>query len=156
VLDYGRTYGLKTVVLRQSCIYGERQFGMLGQGWISWFARKILEGEAVTIYGDGKQVRDILYVDDWVNVAWQAAQIGEGVYNIGGGPANTISVLEAIDHLEKMTGITVKKHFDQPRVSDQEYYVSDITKAKNKLHWEPKVGIDEGLKRLIDWTKKII
>lgn len=156
VLDYGRTFNLKTVVLRQSCIYGERQFGMLGQGWISWFALQILKKKGVTIYGDGKQIRDILYVDDWVNVAWQAAQIGKGVYNVGGGPTNTISVTEAIARLEKITGNTIEKNFDNPRVSDQEYYVSNIDKAKNELRWEPKINVDEGLKRLVEWTKEIV
>ncbi|OHB17109.1 MAG: hypothetical protein A2544_01110 [Candidatus Zambryskibacteria bacterium RIFOXYD2_FULL_43_10] len=156
VLDYGRTYGLKTVVLRQSCIYGERQFGMLGQGWISWFALKILRGEPITIFGDGRQVRDILHVDDFVNIAAIALNKGDGVYNIGGGESNTISVLEAIERLEKMTGKIVEKRFGATRVGDQEYYVSDITKAQETLGWEPKVKIEEGLNRLVEWTKQTI
>jgi len=142
-------------VLRQSCIYGERQFGMLGQGWISWFALRILQDKPITIFGTGKQIRDILYVDDWVDAAWKAAQNGKGVYNIGGGPENAISVLDAIIRLEDTTGKKIEKSFDKPRVSDQEYYVSDITKAKKELNWKPKIKIEEGLEKLVAWTKQI-
>lgn len=156
VLDYARTYGLQTVVLRQSCIYGERQFGMLGQGWISWFALRILKDEPITIFGKGNQIRDILYVNDWVNVAWKAAQHGSGVYNIGGGPKNAISVLDAITRLKNITNKKIEQNFDKPRISDQEYYVSNITKAKKELDWEPKINIEEGLKKLVAWTKQII
>ncbi len=156
VLDYGRTYGFQAVVLRQSCIYGERQFGMLGQGWISWFALRILQGQPVTIFGDGKQSRDILHVSDWVRVAERAASQGSGVYNVGGGSKNAISIIEAVQLLQDRSGKKVDLKYDQARLGDQEYYVSDNSKAKRDLDWEPVVGITDGLESLVKWTEQII
>jgi CDP-paratose 2-epimerase len=158
VLDYAHTFGLSTVVLRNSCIYGERQFGIEGQGWIAWFASRLLSGKPLTIFGDGRQVRDILHVDDWVEVALRAADNASkgSVFNIGGGKNNSISLLDAVRLISKIANVKAILSFEDPRVSDQQYYVSDITKAKAELNWSPVISTEEGIRRLIEWTKQII
>ncbi len=158
VRDYQRIYGLPTVVLRQSCIYGPRQFGIEDQGWLAWFVIAAVTGKSISIYGDGKQVRDVLYVEDLLN-AYDAAlgQIDHSagqIYNVGGGPANVISVWKDFGPmLEEAVGHEVPVRWDDWRPGDQRIYVSDIRKAGEELGWTPQVSVKEGLNRLFDWVK---
>ena len=157
VRDYSRIYGLKTVVFRQSCIYGPHQFGNEDQGWVAHFAISALKGKGITIYGDGKQVRDVLYVGDLIK-AFQSAlknivRTSGEVYNLGGGKQNSISLLEFIAKLEELTGKKILYTFSDWRPGDQKIYVSEIKKAKRDFNWEPKVKVDEGIKRLLNWVK---
>jgi CDP-paratose 2-epimerase len=155
-LDYARIYGLKTVVFRQSCIYGPRQFGMEDQGWLAWFSIRATQGEPVTIYGDGKQVRDILFVDDLLS-AYDAAlkHIGNTAgraYNIGGGPANTLSLLELVQMLDRKCDRKLQHSFESWRPGDQPVFVSNIAKAQADFGWSPRVGVEDGVDRLIGWV----
>lgn len=158
VRDYFRIYDLPTVVMRQSCIYGPRQFGIEDQGWVAWFVIAVITGRQISIYGDGKQVRDILYVDDLLN-AYDAAiggiEVSAGqVYNLGGGPANTISVWREFGPmLERLANRKIEVEFGDWRPGDQRLYVSDIRKAGKELGWLPKVDVEEGVKRLFDWVR---
>jgi CDP-paratose 2-epimerase len=155
VRDYYRIYGLPTVVLRMSCIYGPRQFGNEDQGWVAHFALTGLRGADLTIYGDGKQVRDLLYVDDLVDVMMLCISrtdltAGE-IFNIGGGPANTISVWNELSApLGKLIGKLPPVTYGPFRPGDQRVYISDIRKAQRVLGWTPKVGITDGLKRMVE------
>jgi CDP-paratose 2-epimerase len=156
-LDYGRIYGLKTVVFRQSCIYGPRQFGMEDQGWLAWFSIRALQRKPVTIYGDGKQVRDILYVEDLI-AAYDAAvrhidKTAGRAYNIGGGPENTLSLLELVGALNRKFGRELECSFGDWRPGDQPVFISSIAKAKSDFGWQPQVGVTEGVDRLIEWVK---
>lgn len=155
VQEYGYLYGMRCAVFRMSCIYGPRQWGVADQGWVSWFARAILEGSPITVYGDGKQVRDLLYVSDLVTVIEKAlaSQLTAEVFNIGGGPDNKISLLEAIKMIEGLTGRSAAIRYANWRLSDQKAYVSDISKAKAKLGWEPEVPPKVGMERLLRWTR---
>lgn len=159
VRDYHRIYGLPTVVFRQSCIYGTRQFGVEDQGWVAWMIIAAVTGKPITIYGDGKQIRDVLFVEDLLN-AYDAAvaQIGQAagrVYNVGGGPANTMSIwTEFGPKLEKLLGTPIPVGRGDWRPGDQKVFVADVRKAKVELGWEPKVGVEEGVKRLFEWVKE--
>jgi CDP-paratose 2-epimerase len=159
VRDYSRIYGLPTVVLRQSCIYGPRQFGIEDQGWVAWFLIASILNRPITIFGDGKQVRDLLYVADLLNVydavINQIDQSAGQVYNIGGGPNNVMSVWKDFGPiLEENLGHAVKVKFGDWRPGDQRIYVSDIRKAEKELSWSPNVSIREGIKRLFEWVKQ--
>ena len=157
VRDYARIYDLPTVVFRQSCIYGPRQMGVEDQGWVAWFIIAAVQGEPIIIYGDGKQVRDVLYVDDLLD-AYDAAveRIGATageVYNVGGGPAHTMSIwAEFGPLLEELTGHSIYVSYDDWRPGDQRIYVSNIRKAEQELGWRPTVGIEEGIERLYEWV----
>lgn len=156
VHDYGRIYGMDTVVLRQSCIYGPRQFGLEDQGWVAWFIIASCLGKPLTIYGDGKQIRDLLYIDDLIRAYDMATRAGEktrgGIYNIGGGSNNTISIwIEFAPLLEKIIGRPIPVTFKNARLGDQKIFVADIGKAKKEFGWEPKVGIQEGIAKLYQW-----
>lgn len=154
VQDYGHLYGLKTGVFRMSCICGTRQFGVEDQGWVAWFTIAIILGKPITIYGDGKQVRDVLYVTDLVSIFDAFIKSGRSdVYNVGGGNKNTLSLLELLDILEELTGKRSLVSFDSWRPSDQKVYVSGISKAKAKLFWEPKVNPVEGIKKMVGWVE---
>jgi CDP-paratose 2-epimerase len=163
VRDYSRIYEIPTVVMRQSCIYGQRQFGVEDQGWVAWFTIAASMNKPITIFGDGMQVRDVLYVDDLFN-AWDIAvkkisKVSGEVFNIGGGPSYTLSLLELLDYLEKLLDKKISYSFDDWRPGDQPVYVSDISKAKKVLGWEPKVDPKEGVRLLADWivqNKKVI
>lgn len=155
VQDYARVFDIPTVVFRMSCIYGPRQFGNEDQGWVAHFVRSALERRPITIYGDGKQVRDILFVDDLVAALVQAqARIGDlagQVFNIGGGPANAVSLLELIVAIEDLLGVTIEGSFRPFRPGDQLYYVSDIRRFAATTGWRPRVGIADGLRGLAGW-----
>jgi CDP-paratose 2-epimerase len=157
VRDYARIYGLPTVVMRQSCIYGQRQFGIEDQGWVAWFIIGAVTGKPITIYGDGKQVRDVLYVDDLLNaydLAIEKIDIAKGqIYNLGGGPANVMSVwAEFGPMLEKLLGDTIEVARGDWRPGDQRVFYADIHKAERELGWKPKIGVEEGVKRLFEWV----
>lgn len=155
VLDYARTYGLKTAVFRMSCIYGPHQLGNEDQGWVAHFLIQALRGKPITIYGDGKQVRDILYVQDLLTAFKKAlARIdtlsGEA-FNIGGGPGNTISLIELIRIIQDLTGEKIPVTFEGWRTGDQKYYVSDTGKFNRQTGWVPRISPDTGIKRLYEW-----
>jgi CDP-paratose 2-epimerase len=155
VQDYAHTYGLRTAVFRMSCIYGTRQFGFEDQGWLAHFIICAVLKRPITIYGNGKQVRDALYVTDLVR-AYDAFLRGgrpHGVYNIGGGPSQTLSLLELIDRLARRCGRTLDVRFTDWRPSDQRVYVSDIRTASSELSWQPSVSVDEGIDRLLGWVE---
>jgi CDP-paratose 2-epimerase len=159
VHDYHRIYGLPTCVFRQSCIYGPRQFGIEDQGWVAWFVIAAITGRPITIYGDGKQVRDILFVEDLLDMydlAIARPDVASGkIFNVGGGAEKTISIWKEFGPmLEKLTGHEIKIGWGDWRPGDQRVYVSDIRKAENELGWKPKVGVVEGITRLFDWVNK--
>ncbi len=158
ILDYSKTYGLKTLVFRMSCIYGPHQFGNEDQGWVAHFLISVLKGKEISIFGNGKQVRDILYAEDLVNAFLLALknidQLQGEVFNIGGGTENAVSLLEILDKIEKITTITPKINFEDWRRGDQYYYVSNIDKFSKLTGWKPKYNIDEGLEALLNWFKK--
>jgi CDP-paratose 2-epimerase len=157
VRDYGRIYDLPTVVFRMSCIYGPRQFGTEDQGWVAHFIISALTERSITIYGNGKQVRDVLFVDDLVRVFRLATDridkaAGE-VFNIGGGPCNTISVWAEFGQLlAKLAGRDISVDFDGWRPGDQPCYVSDIRKAGELLDWYPRIDKETGVRRLWEWA----
>ncbi len=157
VRDYARIYGLNTVVFRQSCIYGPRQFGIEDQGWVAWFTIAALFGQPITIYGDGKQVRDVLFVDDLVAAYLAAtdkiAVTAGKIYNIGGGPANTLSLRELVATLDAALGAKLKPKRADWRPGDQPVYISDIRLAKTEFGWAPTVSTEEGVHRLIEWVR---
>jgi len=154
VQDYGHLYGLKTGVFRMSCIYGERQFGVEDQGWVAWFVIATVLGKPITIFGDGKQMRDVLYVKDLVKAfdLFIKSDLTCEVFNMGGGPGNTLSLLELLEILEKKSGKRSWIKFDNWRASDQKVYVSDISEAKTKLKWKPQVGPEKGVEKLVKWV----
>lgn len=157
VRDYARIYGLQTVVFRKSCIYGPRQFGMEDQGWVAWFTLAALHGRPITIFGDGRQVRDVLYIDDLVRAyraAYRRIDVASGqVFNIGGGPASTLSLLELLDMLKDLLGRRVPVGYAGWRPGDQKVYVSDIRKAERVLGWKPTVSPETGVRRLYQWIR---
>lgn len=157
VRDYYRIYGLKTVVFRQSCIYGPHQFGIEDQGWVAWFTIAGVTGKPITIYGDGKQVRDVLFVEDLVDAYWiafeQRMKIAGRVFNLGGGTDNQLSLLELIRVLEQELGIRFDCSFKDWRPGDQPVFVSDVSTAQRELNWRPKTGVKEGLHRLVAWVR---
>lgn len=157
IRDYARIYGLKTVVFRQSCIYGPRQYGVEDQGWIAWFTIAALLGKPITIYGDGKQVRDVLHVADLARAFELAVEkIGDvrgQVFNIGGGPKNVMAILEVFPLLERFLGQPVPRTHGDWRPGDQPVYVSDIAKAKKILGWLPTITAHDGVRQLFEWCK---
>jgi CDP-paratose 2-epimerase len=158
VRDYARIYGIPTVVLRQSCIYGTRQFGIEDQGWVAWFAIAAGFERPITIYGNGKQVRDVLYVDDLVR-AYAAAierrdRVAGRIFNIGGGPRFAISIwTEFGPMLEELLGRKIPVTYADWRPGDQPVYVSDISGAEEALGWKPSVQPQEGITRLLEWIE---
>jgi CDP-paratose 2-epimerase len=155
VLDYARSFGVPTAVFRMSCIYGQRQMGTEDQGWVAHFLIRALEGRALTIYGDGRQVRDILDVDDAVNAYMAALQHIDRVkgraFNLGGGPANAISLLELIDKIRAITGREVPLEFEDWRQGDQRWFVADTSAARGELALSKPRGWREGVARLAEW-----
>lgn len=156
VLDYARIYGLRSVSFRQSCIYGYRQFGVEDQGWVAWFTIAAVLGKPVTIYGDGKQARDVLFIEDLVDLyllTIDKIDCCKGkAYNIGGGPNNTMSLLELISKLEALSGRPLTCSFDSWRPGDQPVFVCDLRHVKADLGWAPKVNTEEGVQQLFRWV----
>jgi CDP-paratose 2-epimerase len=155
VLDYARSYGLTTSVFRMSCIYGPRQFGTEDQGWVAHFILRALRGEPITLYGDGMQVRDILFVDDLVDAFLLAEQhaprLSGRAFNMGGGPANAISLLDLLDCIESLRGERPELAFDEWRTGDQRYYVSDTRAFEKATGWQRRISAQEGITRLYSW-----
>jgi len=156
-IDYSRIYGLKTATLRQSCIYGTRQFGIEDQGWVAWFTIAAVLEKQITIYGNGKQIRDVLHVDDLVR-AYEAVinnsdKVSGQAFNIGGGPDNTMSLLELLSYLEKELGIDIPLQWDDWRPGDQPVFVCNLNKIKEYTEWEPKINVEVGVRDLITWVK---
>lgn len=158
VTDYTRSFNLPTIVFRMSCIYGPHQFGTEDQGWVAHFLNRALLGAGLTLYGDGKQVRDLLFVDDLVNAFLLAQkQIGSlagQAFNIGGGPANTLSLLELLDLIAELNGRKPAVNSDQWRIGDQLYYVSDTRKFRMATGWKPQVNVRDGVTRLHQWLRE--
>lgn len=157
VRDYARMFDLPTVVLRMSCIAGPRQFGNEDQGWVAHFLYSALRGEPVSIYGDGRQVRDILCVHDLLNVfeaVAQARPTTEGqIYNVGGGAENTISLLELVEGVEELTGHRLQYSLEQRRPGDQFIYVTDYSKLQRDTGWEPRYSVRDTLKEIYSWWR---
>ena len=157
VLDYARIYGLDTAVFRLSCLYGPRQFGTEDQGWVAHFVISALNRQPITIFGDGKQVRDILFIDDVVDAFLLAQQHMDKVrgqaFNIGGGPANTVSLRELLDLIGRLNGQKPETRFDAWRPGDQAYYVSDTTRFSELTGWHAGTGVEEGVGRLFGWLQ---
>lgn len=155
VLDYARTYGVPAVVFRMSCVYGPHQFGTEDQGWVAHFMIRAMSGEPIVIYGDGRQVRDVLYIDDLIDAMLLAQSRIDAVsgkaFNVGGGPRRTLSLLELIDLIDQLGVTPAELSFDDWRVGDQRYYVSSIERLREALGWEPRVGVREGVRRLHGW-----
>lgn len=157
VRDYHRIYGMKTVVFRQSCIYGPRQFGVEDQGWVAWFIISALKGNPITIYGDGRQVRDVLHVNDLIHAYAKAideVDLTNGdIYNIGGGPNNQLSLLQLIEIINNQTGMEIGYKFDSWRAGDQKVFCSDNTKLKKELDWQIGEDYREGVALLFNWIQ---
>ncbi|MDD5595134.1 MAG: GDP-mannose 4,6-dehydratase [Candidatus Omnitrophica bacterium] len=156
VQEYSHIYKMKTAVFRMSCTYGTRQFGFEDQGWVAWFIIAALFNKPITIYGNGKQVRDMLYADDLVDAfnRFITSDLERGLFNIGGGPDNTISLLEFLEELKILTGKSPKVKFSDWRPSDQKVYVTDTTKLQNSLNWKIKTPVKDGLRKLSAWVKE--
>lgn len=155
VRDYWRIYNIPTIVFRQSCIYGPRQFGMEDQGWVAWLIIAALLNKPITIYGNGKQVRDLLYIDDLIDcylAAIEKIETTQGrVFNIGGGATNQISVLDFLDRVKQLLNRDITYRFAELRPGDQKIYVSDIREAQRAFGWSPKTTIDQGMQKTYDW-----
>jgi CDP-paratose 2-epimerase len=155
VLDYARSYDLPTAVIRMSCIYGPRQMGTEDQGWVAHFLIRALEGGPITIYGDGKQVRDVLHVDDAVDTYLAARRsidrVKGQVFNLGGGPDNAISLRQLLGHIESLAGRPVDTRFEGWRAGDQRYFVADARRARETLGLGPPKPWRQGIAELADW-----
>ena len=155
VIDYARTFGLPAVVFRMSCIYGPHQCGTEDQGWVAHFLLQALKGAPITIYGDGGQVRDVLYVADLVDAFRLALdhvdELKGQAFNMGGGPANTVSLLEFLDAIEALHGERPKVSFGDWRPGDQRYYVSNTAKFREATGWVPKYSSRAGIEALYGW-----
>ncbi len=158
MLDYHRSYGLKTVVFRQSCIYGPHQLGIEDQGWVAHFSKQVLNHRPITLFGDGYQVRDLLYVADLVKAYESAVEkiknIGGQVFNVGGGKKNSFSLLQVLDILKEKTEISPQLTYNEERLGDQKYFVSNNEKAKKLLNWTPTTSFTNGVTNLISWQQK--
>ena len=155
VIDYARTFGLPAVVFRMSCIYGPHQCGNEDQGWVAHFLIQALKGRPITIFGDGGQVRDVLYAADLVD-AFRLALDNVGrlkgqAFNMGGGPSNTISLLEFLDAIAELRGVRPEVSFGEWRPGDQRYYVSDTARFAQATGWEPRYSARKGIEALYGW-----
>jgi CDP-paratose 2-epimerase len=158
VLDYARTFGLPAAVFRMSCIYGFHQVGTEDQGWVAHFLIRALSGEPILIYGDGRQVRDLLFVDDLVDAFLLAHgnihSVSGQAFNIGGGLGNTMSLLELLEMIAALNGVRPDIRMKDWRCGDQRYYVSDTGKFKAATGWSPKVSTSEGVRKLFRWLQE--
>jgi CDP-paratose 2-epimerase len=165
VRDYCRTFGIRGVVFRHSSIYGGRQFATYDQGWIGWFCLQAWNQatararDPFTISGTGKQVRDVLHVDDaaacYLAAASEADRVAGEVFNIGGGVNNSLSLLELLDWLSQRLKVTLAYRKIEERSSDQKVFVADCDKAARLLNWRPTVSADEGLNRMVEWVAEM-
>ena len=157
VLDYARIYGIPATVFRMSCIYGPHQFGNEDQGWVAHFMIRAMEQIPLTIYGDGAQVRDVLFVDDLVDAFLRAnariTEIAGRAFNIGGGAERTISLIELVRALERLGLPKLRIRTEPWRSGDQRYYVSNFQSFQNATGWKPQVGVQEGISRLYEWLE---
>lgn len=158
VLDYARTFGLKAAVFRMSCIYGPHQFGTEDQGWVAHFLICAMNGEPITLYGDGMQVRDILFVEDLVDAFMLALEniddVSGEAFNMGGGPDHTVSLLEILDMIGRLRGEKPDVRFSEWRPGDQRYYVSDTAKFRGATGWKPHVDVQKGVEQLYGWLRE--
>lgn len=156
VQDYARRNEIDAAIFRMSCIYGTRQFGVEDQGWVAWFTIATILGKSITIYGDGKQVRDMLYVTDLIaafdSFVQKRDKVHHGVFNMGGGLMNTMSLIELLEYLEEITGKRSNLSYNNWRPSDQKVYISDINKVRKELEWEPRVSTKDGVAKLAEWV----
>ncbi len=157
VHDYARVLGLRTVVMRMSCIYGPRQFGTEDQGWIAYFLLSALRRTPLTIYGDGCQVRDALHVADaaaaWIAALDQIDRTSGRIFNLGGGPENSVSLLELIELIASLTGHDIDYSFAGWRPGDQPWYVSDLGALSSAVGWKPRTALTDGLLSLRNWLE---
>jgi CDP-paratose 2-epimerase len=157
VRDYSRMYGIPTVVVRQSCIYGNNQFGIEDQGWVAWFTIATLLGKQISVFGDGNQIRDVLFVSDLVRLYDLAIQNKEKcagkIYNVGGGPQNTLSLNELISILSKRFNKEIVPLKGDWRPGDQKVFISNIDKVKNDLGWSPQIDIHQGINKMAEWIE---
>ena len=158
VLDYAQTFGLRAAVFRMSCIYGPRQLGNEDQGWVAHFLLRALRGEPITIFGDGRQVRDVLYVDDLVEALLKARARMDSItgraFNVGGGPTSTTSLVELVERIARLSGRSPSLAFEPWRRADQRWYVSDVGAASTELGWRPRTGLADGVAQLFDWLSR--
>ena len=158
VLDYARTFGLRAVVFRMSCIYGPHQCGTEDQGWVAHFLIHALQGQPIMLYGDGKQVRDVLFVEDLVDAFLLAEQqmpaLSGQAFNIGGGVGNTTSLLELLHRIHRLHGCQPETRWSDWRPGDQRYYVSDVSRFREATGWTPKVTMPAGIERLYHWLRE--
>jgi len=158
VLDYAKTFGLPAVVLRMSCIYGPHQCGNEDQGWVAHFIAHSLSGRGLSIYGDGRQVRDVLFVSDLVNALVQAqahaSQLAGQAFNMGGGPERTLSLLELLDLVSQLSHRRAACEFAPWRAADQRFYVSDSRRFQQATGWRPTVSVTQGVMRLLTWLMR--
>jgi CDP-paratose 2-epimerase len=158
IQDYAKRNEVSAATFRMSCIYGTRQFGNEDQGWVAHFILSAIRGEPITIFGDGKQVRDVLYVDDLIR-AYDAFLSDPGgkpaVYNIGGGSMNTTSLIELLNYLDSEYNYSTTVRHGDWREGDQRVYISDVSRAREQLNWQPQVDFETGIGRFIDWAEKI-
>ncbi|OHB62797.1 MAG: CDP-paratose 2-epimerase [Planctomycetes bacterium RBG_13_62_9] len=155
VLDYARMYGLRNVVLRMSCVYGRRQWGTEDQGWVAHFAQQMLRGGGLNVYGDGKQVRDLLYIDDLVDAMLLAMEhidaLAGRAFNVGGGPDHAVNLLDVIEYLSQLCGAQPQIRYGPRRRGDQPYYVSDIRRFSEATGWTPQTPVEQGISQLYQW-----
>jgi CDP-paratose 2-epimerase len=158
-LDYARSFGIKSVVFRQSCIYGPHQFGLEDQGWLAFFVLQYLRRKPITIYGNGLQVRDMLAVEDltdlYVRAVEQISNVKGEVFNTGGGTKNSTNILDALAKIEKLVGHKTEINFAEKRLGDQDYFVANTQKAKKYLDWQPTTNYEVGLKNLVAWCQTV-
>ena len=158
VRDYARVYGIPAVVFRQSCIYGYRQFGLEDQGWVAWFVIAAMLGRPITVYGDGHQVRDVLFIEDLVRCYDQAIAnedaVSGRIFNVGGGPGNAVSLRAVLEHIRERLAPELDVTYADWREGDQAVYVSNVEQAARELAWRPQVGWEDGVDRLIEWAQR--
>lgn len=157
VLDYAHSFAVRATVFRMSCIYGPYQLGSEDQGWVAHFVRQALKGEPITIYGDGKQVRDLLFVDDLVRAMHLAHrhidEIAGQAFNVGGGHDNSTSLLDLLEMIHQLTGQKVNVEWGPERLADQRWFVADTSKIRHRLSWSPRVSIRQGVRTLLQWYR---
>lgn len=158
VLDYARSFSVRAAVFRMSCIYGPRQLGTEDQGWVAHFLIRALQGEPITIYGDGRQVRDLLFIDDLVDAFLRAREnidrIAGRAFNVGGGPTRTISLLELCTRIEELTRRPLRLEYQGWRIADQRYYVSDPRALREATGWAPRTSVHDGVGWLFEWLSR--